>query len=129
MEKYTYHFSLHLHFKQDVNVDKLEKHFNYTAYKKNMLKDSKGIPERRTAKLWFKSDSFTEINVDEKIEEFVKKIYNNFHDLKDITTKFDGDAVFSLIFTETKERPIISLTTQTIQLFAELGLSFDVDFC
>ena len=35
---YSYHFSLHLNFKDDVNVDDLEKHFGVKTYKKNFFK-------------------------------------------------------------------------------------------
>lgn len=129
MEKflYSYHFSLHLNFKDDVNVDDLEKHFGIKAYKKTFLKDSKG--KDKTAKLWYKSKDFTDINTDESVELFVKKIYNNFKDLRDILKDNNGLANFTIYFTETHERPIIALTPTTIELFYKLGLSFEVDFC
>lgn len=123
---YSYHLSLHLSFNQDVDVDKLEKHFKHTAYKKTFLKDSKG--NKKTAKIWYKSSEFTDVNTHEQIEKYLEKIYPDFIDLKEILQKYDGECVFSLIFTLTKERPIISLTTKTIQLMEKLGMSFDVDF-
>lgn len=124
--KYTYHFSLHLNFKKDVDVDLIEKHFKLQAYKKTFLKDSKG--NEKTAKIWYKSKDYTDVYTDEAIEKFAINMLQNFDDLKGILTKNDGEATFTLYFTETKERPVIALTFKTIQIFEKLGLSFDVDF-
>ena len=128
MEKirYRYHFSLHLNFKKDVDVDKLEKQFGLSAYKKTFLKDCKG--PQKCAKIWFRTNEFTDVNTDEKIEKFTEKIFDNFKNLKQILNEEEGSARFSLVFTETNERPIIGLTLKTIERFKELGLSFDVDF-
>lgn len=126
--KYTYHFSLHLNFKKDVDVKKIEKMFKIKAYKLTSLKDSKGDDEHKRAKLWYKSADFSEINVDEQIEKFTSKIFDNFNGTKSLLKEFDGRAIFSLIFTQTSERPIIALTNKTIEMFDKLGLSFEVDF-
>lgn len=124
--KYSYHFSLHLSFKKDVDVDKLEKQFGLTAYKKTYLKDAKG-PEK-CAKIWFRTNDFTEVNTDEMIEKFAEKIFDKFKDLKQILSEQDGKAYFGLVFTQVKERPVIALTYKTIKMFEQLGFSFDVDF-
>lgn len=124
--KYSYHFSLHLQFLNDIDVDKLENYFKIEAYKKTFLKDSKG--SCKTAKLWYKSKDYTDVNTDIVIEKFIEKYFNNFRDLKNILEKNNGKATFTLYFTEVKERPIISLTQKTIDLFNKLGILFDVDF-
>lgn len=128
MEKilYSYHFSLILCFENDVDVDKLEKHFKLTAYKKNFLKDSKG--NKKTAKIWFKTQDYTDVNTDKILEKFVEKIYPNFADLKEILKTNNGTAGITLYFTLAKERPIISLTTRTIELLEKMGMHFEVDF-
>lgn len=41
-EKYSYHISLHLDFKKDVDVNEIEKHFGIEAHKKTSFLDSKG---------------------------------------------------------------------------------------
>lgn len=126
INKYSYHFSLHLHFKSDVNVDELEKHFRVKAYKKVFSKDAKD--KEKTAKIWYKSKNFSNVNTDKCIELFVEKILVNFEDLKQILLDNNGNGVFTLYFTTVKERPIISLTKKTIEMFNTLGISFDVDF-
>ena len=126
--KYTYHFSLHLNFKKDIDVEKLEKMFKIKAFKLTSLKDSKGDAEHKRAKIWYKSADFNEINVDEHIEKFMSKIFENFKGLKELLKEFDGRAIFSLIFTQMTERPIIALTSKTIDMLGKLGLSFEVDF-
>ena len=88
--KFSYHFSLHLQFKDDVDVDKLEKHFNMEAYRKNSLENSKGI--NKTAKLWFRTKELTNVNTHEMIENFTTSIFENFADLKEILSKFNGKA-------------------------------------
>ncbi len=125
---YTYHFSLHLSFKKDVDVKQLEKSFGVKAYKLTFLKDSKGDDEHKSAKIWYKSPDYNEVFVDEKIEQFTTQMFDNFKDLKSVLDEFDGRCSFSLIFTQTKERPVIALTRKTIEMFAKLGLDFDVDF-
>ena len=126
--KYTYHFSLHFNFKKDTDVKKLEKMFKIKAFKLTPLKESKGDDEHKRAKLWYKSADFNEINVDEQIEKFTSKIFENFNGVKDLLEEFDGRAIFSLVFTSASERPIIALTSKTIEMFGKLGFSFEVDF-
>lgn len=125
-DRFSYHFSLHLHFNDDVDVNALEKYFKMEAYKKTALKESKG--ENKSAKIWFRTKELTEVNTHEAIEKFLTNVYDNFRDLKQILDENNGHGTFSLIFTKAKERPIISLTYKTIQILEQLGLSFDVDF-
>lgn len=124
--KYSYHFSLHLNFSNDVDVDKLERHFKIEAYKKNFLKDAKG--SHKTAKLWYKSIDYTDVNTDVVMEKFVEKLFENLYDLKNILADNNGTATFTLYFTTAKERPIIALTAKTIDLFNKMGMIFEVDF-
>lgn len=124
--KYSYHFSLHLCFENDVDVDKLEKHLHLVAYKKNFLKDSKG--NKKTAKLWFKTQEYTDVNTDIVLENFVEKIYPNMVDLKEILQANKGTAGLTLYFTFVKDRPIIGLTTRTIEFLEKMGIHFEVDF-
>lgn len=124
--KYTYHFSLFLNFKNDVDVDRLEKYFKIDAYKKTFLRDSKG-PEK-TAKIWYKTKEISDVYTDEAIERFILQIYDNFANLKQILKVNNGSACFTLYFTDVKERPVIGLTLKTIEMLEKLGLSFDVDF-
>ena len=125
-EKYSYHISLHLDFKKDVDVNEIEKHFGIEAYKKTSFVDSKG--PHKAAKIWYRSKESTSINTDMAIESFTRHIFEYFVDLKKVLAENSGKATFGLIFTKTNERPIIALTPATIEMFAKLGVSFDVDF-
>lgn len=125
-EKYSYHFSLHLKFRKDVDVDAVESHFGIKAYKKTPLKDFKG--KEKIAKLWYRSKDFTDVNTHQVLETFAQKLATNFKDLKSYLTANDGAATLTLYFTSAKERPIIELTPLTIDIFQKLGLSFEVDF-
>ena len=125
-EKYSYHISLHLSFKKDVDVDELERHFGIEAHKKISFLDSKG--PHKAAKIWYRSKESTNVNTDQAIESFTRHIFEYFGDLKEVLANNNGQATFSLIFTKTNERPIIGLTPATISMFEKLGVAFDVDF-
>ena len=125
-KKYAYHFSLHLRFKRDIDVEAVEKHFEIKAHKKTAYKDSKG--KEKMAKLWYKSKEFTDVNTHLVLEKFVQNMATHLKDLKNFLASNDGSATFTLYFTSAKERPIIELTPTAIDIFQKLGLSFEVDF-
>lgn len=124
--KYSYHFSLHLKFKKDIDVDAVEKYFGIKAYKKTTYKDSKG--KEKTAKIWYKSKEFIDVNTHLVLEKFAQNMVVHLNDLKSFLIANDGVAIFTLYFTSAKERPIIELTPTVIGIFQKLGVSFEVDF-
>lgn len=124
--KYSYHFSLHLHFRKDVNVEAVENHFGVKAYKRTAFNDFKG--KEKMAKLWYRTKEFTDVNTHLVLEKYAQKMATNFKDLKDFLASNDGNAMLTLYFTSAKERPIIELTPVTIDILQKLGLSFEVDF-
>ncbi len=121
-----YHFSLHLQFKDDCNVDELEKEIGLLAYRKNMLKDSKG--KNKTAKLWFKTKNFDAPDTYNIIDKFLKKLEPKFEIIKKANDKYNGYTVFTLYFDELHEKPCISLSKENIELLARYGFAFDTDF-
>ena len=124
--KYSYHFSLHLNFKRDIDVDAVEKHFGIKAYKKTAYKDSKD--KEKIAKIWYKSKEYTDVNTHLVLEKFAQNMATYLKDLKNFLAANDGSAIFTLYFTSAKERPIIELTPTVIDIFQKLGASFEVDF-
>lgn len=83
-----YHLSLHLQFKQDVDVNKIEKELNLVAFKKSLLKDSKGT--NKTAKLWFKTPDITDNNTFDVIEKFVENLKDTFYKIGEFNKLYDG---------------------------------------
>jgi len=124
--KYSYHFSLHLNFKKDIDVEAVEKHFEIKVHKKTAYKDSKG--KEKTAKIWYKSKEYTDVNTHLVLEAFAQNMATHLKDLKNFLAANDGSAIFTLYFTSAKERPIIELTPTVIDIFQKLGVSFEVDF-
>ena len=121
-----YHFCIHLIFKQDVDVRKLEKHFGLSAYKLTFKKDAKD--REKTAKIWYKTEDFTNIMVDECFENFIFKIKDNFVDLPQVLQEYDGKCVCQIVFKELHEYPVIALSNSAIQTLNQLNASFETDF-
>ena len=121
-----YHFCIHLNFKKDIDVAKLEKHFGLSAYKLTFKKDAKD--REKTAKIWYRTEDFTNIMVDECFENFVLKIKDNFVDLPQFLQEYDGKCVFQIVFKELHEYPIISLSKDVIEILNQLNASFETDF-
>ena len=90
------------------------------------MKDSKA--PRKVAKIWFRTQDYTDVNTDIVLENFLEKIYPNFADLKEVLEKNNGSGYLTLYFTSAKERPIIGLTKKSIELLEKLGIEFEVDF-
>ena len=121
-----YHFSLHLQFEEDCDVNKLEKAIGLQAYRKNMLSDSKGI--NKTAKLWFKTE---DCELPDTYADF-KKLLSNLTDkleiIKQANEIYNGKTVLTLYFEELHQKPYIRLLSEDMELLSKNGISFDVDF-
>lgn len=121
-----YHFSLYLQFKDDCNVDELEKEIGLHAYRKNMLKDSKG--KNKTAKLWFKTKNFDAPDTYNVLDKFLESLKPKFEIIKKANEKYNGSTTLTLYFDELNEKPCISLSKENIKLLAFYGFAFDTDF-
>lgn len=121
-----YHFSLHLQFKDDCNVDDLENKIDMRAYRKNMLKDSKG--KNKTAKLWFKTKDFEEPDINTVLEKFLENLKPKYEIIKQANIAYNGNTVLTLYFEEVKQKPSVSLSKETIKLIAYYDFGFDIDF-
>lgn len=121
-----YHLSLHLQFKQDVDVNKIEKELNLVAFKKSLLKDSKGT--NKTAKLWFKTPDITDNNTFDVIEKFVENLKNTFYKIGEFNKLYDGFTTFTLAYEDFKNKPFIKLSPKTMKILADNNISFDVEF-
>ena len=121
-----YHFSLHLQFKDDCNVDELEKEIGFNAYRKNMLTDSKG--KNKTAKLWFKTKNFDAPDTYNVLDKFLESLKPKFEIIKKANEKYNGSTTLTLYFDELNEKPCISLSKENIKLLAFYGFAFDTDF-
>lgn len=124
--KVEYHFSIHILFKQDVDVFKLSKKFKLEPYKLTLLKDCKG--PNKCAKMWYRTKDLTDIYTGEKFEKFVLEMKDVFKDLPEFLKEFDGSCEFSLVFTEVHEKPCIHFTEKTIKTLDELNACVDFDF-
>lgn len=129
METLAYHFNLILTFDKDINIEKLERLIGIKAYKKIHLKDSLfGEDNKKTAKIWFKSEDFSNLNTFETIEKYLLNIKENFKDISHILKEFSGEFAFQLVFNKINERPIIEFSTKNIEILQQIGASFSVDF-
>lgn len=121
-----YHFSLHLQFKQDCDVDKVEKFLDVTAYRKNLLKDSLG--ENKTAKIWIKTKDFINPDTYDVLHNFIENFLPKFEKIKGLIEEYDGKATFTLYFEEFKEKPYIRLDARDMEIFSDNHINFEVDF-
>ncbi len=122
-----YHFSLHIFFKQDCDVNELEKIIGIKAYKKVLLKDSVG--HNKSAKLWLRTEQETLPNTVERLSKFIEKMQPTFLLLQGYLKKFDGRCTLTLYFDELDQKPYISLPVDSLKILAENNIKFDVDFC
>ena len=91
-----YHFSLHIFFKQDCDVNALEKIIGIKAYKKVLLKDSVG--KNKSAKLWIRTKQEKSPDTVERLSKFISKMQPTFLLLQDYLNKFEeaknnGDSI------------------------------------
>ena len=117
---------LYLQFKDDCNVDELEKEIGLHAYRKNMLKDSNG--KNKTAKLWFKTKNFDAPDTYNVLDKFLESLKPKFEIIKKANEKYNGSTTLTLYFDELNEKPCISLSKENIKLLAFYGFAFDTDF-
>lgn len=122
-----YHFSLHIFFKQDCDVNALEKIIGIKAYKKVLLKDSVG--KNKSAKLWIRTKQEKSPDTVERLSKFISKMQPTFLLLQDYLSKFDGTCTLTLYFDEINQKPCISLPVDSLKILAENNINFDVDFC
>ena len=122
-----YHFSLHIFFKQDCDVNALEKIIGIKAYKKVLLKDSVG--KNKSAKLWIRTKQEKSPDTVERLSKFISKMQPTFLLLQDYLSKFDGTCTLTLYFDEINQKPFIILTVDSLKIFADNNINFDVDFC
>ncbi len=121
-----YHFSIHINFLQDVDVKKIEQYLGLQAYKLTYKKDAKD--KDKTAKIWFITEDFCEINVDDCFEKFLLSLEDKFLNLPELLKEFEGKCTFEIIFKELHEYPIISLSRKSIELLNKFNSSFETDF-
>ena len=121
-----YHFSLHLQFQEDCDVNKLEKIIGLQSYKKNMLNESKG--QNKTAKLWFKTSDYSEPDTYAVFEKILSKIKEKLEIIKQANDNFRGKTTLTLYFEELHQKPYIKLSKDDMELLSKNGISFDVDF-
>ena len=121
-----YHISLHLQFKKNCNVEKLENLLGLNAYRKNMLSESKG--QNKTAKLWFKTNDIENRDTYGVFTKFLSSIKDKLEIIKKANEEFDGKAVLTIYFENLTEKPYIKLSVEDMKLLSQNDISFDVDF-
>ena len=122
-----FHFSLHLQFKEDVDIDNIESLIAIPAYKKTPLSKSKGV--NKTAKLWYKSKTFETNDTYEIFNKYLTKMTTRFEIIKNLLNEHNGTAMLTLYFEDTPDKPFIKLEYKDMQLLASNNISFEVDFC
>jgi len=121
-----FYISLALTFKQDCDVNKIEKLLGLKAYKKIGLKDSKGL--QKLAKIIFKSNEFEGFYSDEIFEKYLIKNLNNFKKIPEILSLYDGECHFSIVITSLRDKPCVGLSLKSIKILSNINASYDVDF-
>lgn len=121
-----YHFTLFYSFKKDINIDMFEKAMEIKAYHKNSLKDSKG--QNKTAKYWIKTKDISNIYSDNELEKFILDIEPKLILSQSYLKEYEGFARITLYFDKVKDKPCISLSSQSMKILSDNNINFDVDF-
>ena len=121
-----YHFSLHLQFSKDCDVNLIEKTLGVSAYKKSSLNESKG--KNKTAKLWFKSNDYDNPDTYSCFKNFVNKHKKLLELIGKFNNEFNGKTTFTIYFDKVPEKPYIKLEKEEMLLLAVNNISFEVDF-
>lgn len=121
-----YHFTLFYSFKKNIDIDLFEKVVGVRAYKKNSLKDSKGI--NKSAKYWIKTEDFSNPDSAMELEKFIKQVEPKLVLTQPFLKQYDGFVRITLYFNETKDKPYIALSPESMKILSENNVKFDVDF-
>ena len=121
-----YHFTLFYSFKKDIDIDLFEKVVGVKAYKKNSLKDSKGL--NKSAKYWIKTEDFSNPDSANELEKFIKQVEPKLVLTQPFLKQYDGFVRITLYFNETKDKPYIALSPESMKILSENNVKFDVDF-
>ena len=125
MKENLYHFSLHLKFLDDVDVDKIEKQIGIIAYKKTPLKESVG--KNKSAKIWYKTQDKNNTLSDKVLENYILKMQEKFEIIKDICLKNNGKATLTMYYDQIQEKPYLKLTANQLKILADNNIDFELD--
>lgn len=120
-----YHLSLFLQFKQDVDLDALERKIGIMSYKKFPLAESRG--KNKTAKIWFKTEDTMEPDTFEVVKNFIYEFKSRFEFIKKILDEFDGTSTLTLYYDEVDDKPYIRLSAEIMKILAENNVDFEVE--
>lgn len=127
--KIEYHFNVVINFECDVDVHEIAKGFEITPYKLTLLKDSRALKGfKKVAKMWYKTNDFTNLSVNNETEKFVLKAKEIFKNLPSLLKEFQGNCHFEIVFTKLDRFPIIALSQKTIEALNFLQADFGTDF-
>ena len=121
-----YHFTLFYSFKKEIDIDLFVKVVGVKAYKKNSLRDSKGL--NKSAKYWIKTEDFSNPDSAMELEKFIKQIEPKLVLTHPFLKQYDGFVRITLYFNETKDKPYIALSPESMKILSENNVKFDVDF-
>lgn len=124
--KNEFYFELSLTFESDAPVEKLEKLIGLKPQKIVKLSESKG--PIKTAKFFYKTDTFKSFYTDKLFKEFLLSLKDNFKALPEILREWKGECYFYIVFTKMLDKPYLSLDSETIKLLAFLNANYDIDF-
>ena len=123
-----YYFSLLICFKKEIDLVALEKMLKLEGSKLTPLSESRGLPENKTAKLYFKTKEYAGVYSDDDFSKFVEMVHERCKNLGGVLQEYDGRIELDVVFTTLEEKPCLSLSEKTVKNLSDLGASFDVDF-
>ena len=121
-----YYFEFSLNFEKDFNVSELESVLGLKASKLVSYENSKA--ENKTAKFIFKTEEISEIYTDFEFKKFLNTYKDKLKCVTSLLKSNNGTLNFCIVFTELKDKPILSLDKESIQILAELNADFEVDY-
>ena len=92
----------------------------------NYLKDS--VSPVPSAKYYYRTKEFNDINVNELFEQFINTIYSKVNLIKTEIENNNGKLNICIVFTNFVEKPCLYMSNNTLTQLSELGASYDIDF-
>ena len=123
-----YHFTIHIHFKSDIDLNFIENELSLKASEKLSFSESSENPKK--AKILFKTESFSEKDVSGFFNEFVVEFQVIFQKINFLCKQFDGLSGLVVYFERysSKAETKIDLNFETLKILTNNDIYFDREY-
>ena len=123
-----YHFTIHIHFKKEVDFNFIENELNLKASKKSSLSESTEKPQ--LAKILFKTETISDKNVVGLLSEFIIGFQDMFQKINNLCQEYEGICGLVVYFERysSKSEIKIDLDFEMLKILANNDIYFDIEY-